>query len=79
MSQPTHLDPPNRLQLTLNGEPHTANAGDTVADLLAALNLPRETVAVERNRQVVRRADHANTPLQDGDVIEVVQFVGGGQ
>ncbi len=70
---PTHL-----LHLTLNGEPHTATAGDTVADLLVALRLPRETVAVERNRDVVRRADHASTRLQDGDVIELVQFVGGG-
>jgi thiamine biosynthesis protein ThiS len=69
---------PPRLHLTLNGEPHEAAPGDTVADLLAALQLPRETVAVERNRAVVRRADHAATVLQDGDVIEVVQFVGGG-
>jgi thiamine biosynthesis protein ThiS len=66
------------LHLTLNGEPRTAQTGDTVADLLRALNLPRETVAVERNRDVVRRADHATTLLADGDVIELVQFVGGG-
>ncbi len=69
---------PAILHLTLNGEPRTASAGETVADLLRALNLPRETVAVERNRDVVRRADHATTALADGDVIELVQFVGGG-
>ena len=72
------MPPTPLLHLTLNGEPHTATAGDTVADLLVALQLPRETVAVERNRDVVRRADHASTRLQDGDVIELVQFVGGG-
>ena len=66
------------LHLTLNGAPHTATAGETVADLLVALKIARETVAVERNRDVVRRADHATTLLQAGDVIELVQFVGGG-
>ena len=70
---------PHALQLTLNGEPQVAHAGDTVADLLRALQIPRETVAVERNRAVVRRADHETTLLTDGDVIELVQFVGGGQ
>ncbi len=69
---------PQTLKLLVNGEPRTADVGDTVADLLAALKLPRETVAVERNLAIVRRADHATTALQDGDVIELVQFVGGG-
>ncbi len=69
---------PQILKLLVNGEPRTAGVGDTVADLLVALKLPRETVAVERNLAIVRRADHATTALQDGDVIELVQFVGGG-
>ncbi len=74
----TAPNPPQVLHLTLNGEPHLAAPGMTVADLLVALELPRETVAVERNLSVVRRADHAATVLQDGDVIELVRFVGGG-
>ena len=73
-----HPPLPQTLHLTLNGRPHTATAGETVADLLVALKMPRETVAVERNHEVVRRADHATTLLADGDVIELVQFVGGG-
>ena len=74
----TQQTQPQILHLTLNGEAHTAHIGDTVADLLVALKLPRETVAVERNRGVVRRADHATTLLAEGDTLELVQFVGGG-
>ena len=67
------------LQLTVNGQPHTTHQGQTVAGLLAELDLAPHTVAVERNRDVVRRALHAQTLLHDLDIIEIVQFVGGGQ
>lgn len=53
-------------------------AGQTVADMLRTLNIAPGTVAVELNQQVIRRALHAETPLGDGDVLEIVQFVGGG-
>lgn len=66
------------LQITLNGEPRSVQAGQTVADLLQTLQLRRESVAVERNCEVVRRSDHATAVLHAGDVIELVQFVGGG-
>lgn len=73
MSEPAAI-----IAITLNGERHECRAGDSVADLLAALAVPSFGVAVERNRAVVRRADHATTPLLDGDCIEIVHFVGGG-
>ena len=66
------------LRLVVNGEPSTAPAGATVADLLARLGLPSAQVAVERNRKLVRRADHAATALADGDELEIVTFFGGG-
>lgn len=66
------------LTVTLNGESRQFGAGLTVAELLQQLGVPAFGVAVERNRQVVRRADHAATALADGDTIEIVQFVGGG-
>jgi sulfur carrier protein len=50
----------------------------TVQDLLARLQLPGTRVAVELNRGIVRRADHATTPLRPGDRVEVVTLVGGG-
>jgi thiamine biosynthesis protein ThiS len=50
----------------------------TVAALIAHLGVDGGPVAVERNSQIVPRATHGETLLADGDVIEVVHFVGGG-
>jgi thiamine biosynthesis protein ThiS len=69
---------PPQLHLTVNGEPRSVAIGHSVADLLRDLDIRSVAVAVERNRQVVRRAQHAETWLAEGDVIEIVQFVGGG-
>jgi sulfur carrier protein len=66
------------MRLTVNAEPRELPEGATVATLLAALALPSTRVAVEVNRQLVRRLQHAEHVLHDGDVIEVVTLVGGG-
>ena len=66
------------IAVTVNGERREVPAGTSVAALLAALLVRPETVAVERNRAVVRRRDHASALLLAGDEIEVVTFVGGG-
>jgi len=66
------------LTVRVNGEEHAVASGASVADLLAQLGLAKERVAVERNRQVVPRAAHAETRLEPGDALEVVTFVGGG-
>ena len=66
------------LTVTVNGEPRALPAGSTVADLVAALGLRPAQVAVERNQQLVRRAEHATTALAEGDRLEVVTFFGGG-
>jgi sulfur carrier protein len=46
--------------------------------LLASLNLKTRAVAVERNREIVPSAQHAECTLQDGDRLEIVTLVGGG-
>lgn len=66
------------LRIVLNGEPRDLAGPLTVAELLRSLQVPTVGVAVERNRTVVRRVDHDSCVLQDGDTIEIVQFVGGG-
>jgi sulfur carrier protein len=66
------------MDVTVNGERLEMPAGSTIADLLARLAVRAEAVAVERNRALVRRRDHAATALSPGDVLEVVTFVGGG-
>ena len=64
--------------IVLNGEPHPLDAPLTVAELIVELGLDARQVAVERNREIVPRAEHAATALADGDRLEIVTFVGGG-
>jgi thiamine biosynthesis protein ThiS len=66
------------ISLTLNGQTTLVPAGLTVAGLLDHLAIAAVGVAVEHNRRVVRRADHATTALAADDVLEIVRFVGGG-
>jgi sulfur carrier protein len=66
------------MQIVVNGQPRTLNDGLTLADLVAALELTPQRVAIEVNEQLVRRTDYASTRLCDGDRIEVVTLVGGG-
>ncbi len=66
------------MQVMLNGEPFSLHAGATVADLVARLGGDPRAIAIERNREIVPKSEHAVTPLREGDCLEVVQFVGGG-
>jgi len=70
--------PETMIDIVVNGDPRRVAAGTTVVALLAELGLADRRVAVERNREVVPRADHARTALAAGDQIELVTFVGGG-
>ena len=62
----------------VNSAPMELPPGVTVAGLLERLHVPRTRVAVEVNRLIVRRAQHPETVLNEGDQIEVVTLVGGG-
>lgn len=66
------------MTITLNGEPHELRSPVTIAGLLAGLDIDPRRVAVERNFVVIRRDAYATTTIDDGDQIEVVNFVGGG-
>ena len=66
------------LAITVNGEPMRLPAGASVADLLERLRVSTPRVAVERNREILPKAEYAATPLADGDAFEVVELVGGG-
>ena len=66
------------MHVTVNGEARTLADGTTINRLLDILNTPRVAIAVEVNREIVSRSRHAKHQLQDGDVIEIVTFVGGG-
>lgn len=66
------------MNLCVNGENIAVPSPLTVRGLIVHLGLTEGPVAVERNREIVPRAEHEQTPLCDGDVIEIVHFVGGG-
>jgi sulfur carrier protein len=62
----------------VNGTPRELPEPISVAELLCALALARERVAVERNGKLVPRTEHERTRLAEGDRVEIVTLVGGG-
>jgi len=66
------------LTLTVNGEQQNWPQGSTIADLVAAMALAGKRYAVERNQEIVPKAEHAGTCLENGDRLEIVQAIGGG-
>lgn len=67
-----------QLKISLNGEDLTVSDASTVADLLKSLEKNPKFLAVEKNRELVPRTQHAECELQEGDEIEIVTLVGGG-
>lgn len=66
------------MKLTVNGDRHEVPEGLTITALLAHLGVRTDRVAVEVNQTVLPRAKHPAHLLSEGDVVEVVTFVGGG-
>jgi len=66
------------LRIEVNGEARDVTDRIRLEELVQHLSLAPERLAVELNRQVVRRADWRETTLNEGDRVEVVHFVGGG-
>jgi sulfur carrier protein len=69
---------PDPITISVNGETVTTGANATLVALLTQLGLAGKTVAIERNRKIVPRAEHATTTLAESDQLEIVTFVGGG-
>jgi sulfur carrier protein len=66
------------IRVVINGEPREVPDGLNIAALLAHLGITAERVAIERNRDILPRANWQVTLVQPGDSYEVVHFVGGG-
>ncbi|MDR2880522.1 MAG: sulfur carrier protein ThiS [Azoarcus sp.] len=66
------------IHITINGQPETLPAGFSVLTLLEQRELTGMRLAVERNGEIVPRARYADTPLAEGDTLEIVSAVGGG-
>ena len=65
------------MRILVNGQPRDVAETATVNDLLAESKLTAKQVAVEVNRRLRRAGDYGR-PLQEGDAVEIVTFVGGG-
>ena len=63
--------------VTINGEPQE-KVGVLLPDFLEEAGYDSRAVAVEYNGAILAKEDYASTRLQDGDVVEVVCFMGGG-
>ena len=66
------------MQVVVNGESRDVPPQSTVSQLLEQLRVVPERVVVELNLKILKRAEHPASVLQDGDRVEIVQFVGGG-
>ena len=74
MAEPTGA----RVTITVNGESWAVPAESLLVDILAERGIDPARIAVERNREVVPRSEHAELRACDGDAFEIVHFVGGG-
>ncbi len=66
------------VSVTINGETRHLNGTLSVNDLLSALGFDPAKIAVERNREIVPRSEYADVHVEDGDQLEIVHFIGGG-
>ena len=66
------------MNIRLNGEPRSFPTGTTLCGLVQALELAPEHVAIELNREIVKRDLWETTAVENGAEIEIVMFVGGG-
>ena len=67
------------MKITLNGDPFEVADPLTVSALLAQLDIDSRRVAIEHNLVVLKRGAYEHTTIAEGDRIEIVNFVGGGE
>lgn len=68
----------NLMNVFINGEEKNIEIPLLLSELLEALSLPNERIAIELNKEVVRKKDWNTVRVKDADKVEIVHFVGGG-
>ncbi|OGL40065.1 MAG: thiamine biosynthesis protein ThiS [Candidatus Schekmanbacteria bacterium RIFCSPHIGHO2_02_FULL_38_11] len=66
------------MKIIINGKQEKAKEGITIKEFFGNLGLDSTRVAVELNKEIVRKSEYSETILKDGDTLEIVSFVGGG-
>jgi len=67
------------LKIVVNGSETDVRDGIRIGDLISTLALNPERLAIELNKKIIRRISWDSTSLSEGDRVEIVHFVGGGQ
>jgi sulfur carrier protein len=65
------------ITLTLNGEERQTSSS-TIAELLTEIDAPIRGIAIEKNSEIIPKSSHAESMLKEGDVVEIISFIGGG-
>jgi len=66
------------MKIFINGEARELEGVETLSNLLDTLGLPKQRIAIEVNRKVIRKQEWETAVIADQDKIEIVHFVGGG-
>jgi len=66
------------MKLTINGEGKNIESGKSISGLLTDSHVNSKAVVVEVNLSIINKEKYDSTNLQDGDVVEIVKFMGGG-
>ena len=67
------------MKITLNGEKFTLETGSNIVNLIDKLDLDVDKLAIERNLEIVPKSKFAMTIIEEGDKLEIVHFIGGGE
>jgi thiamine biosynthesis protein ThiS len=70
--------PAESIRIYINGQPHEMPGTQTVASLVAKLDIPADRIAIELNKSIVRKREWNTMLVREGAQIEIVEFVGGG-
>ncbi|MCK4739743.1 MAG: sulfur carrier protein ThiS [Deltaproteobacteria bacterium] len=66
------------MQIKINGDKRQVRDRISISELLEELNIERQGIAVEQNKVVIPKSEHNEKIISEGDVIEIIQMVGGG-
>ncbi len=66
------------MNIQLNGNDKEISSDTTINDILEELDMANTSVVVVLNQNVLQPEEISETPIKDGDTIEVIRFVGGG-
>jgi thiamine biosynthesis protein ThiS len=67
------------MYLIVNGHRYDNLEDDmTMSELLDYLKLPAKKIAIERNREIISKSTYNTVRLNDGDILEIIHFIGGG-